>query len=358
MKDSQPPENQVSSRSRPAVIILAAGQGKRMKSARPKVLHELMGRTLLDHVLHAARFLQPAILAVVTGSGASEVEASLAGWPGAVPVRQAEQLGTGHAVLCAAELLAGFDGPVMVLPGDVPLISPQTLWDLLDAHQALEADLSCLTVTAEDPAAYGRILRDENGWLKGIIEARDASEEERAIREINSGLYVFDCRKLLECLKELKSDNVQSEYYLTDTAALFRARGYRAAAVLGPDPEEVQGINDRLDLARAQAVLRRRINLAWLAAGVTMADPRTVHIEASVRLGRDVTLGPGVVLTGATRLEAGVTVGPYTCLDNCWAGPDMIIGAHQNLAQALICPQPRSRRRPVRFKPGRRRSGF
>jgi bifunctional UDP-N-acetylglucosamine pyrophosphorylase/glucosamine-1-phosphate N-acetyltransferase len=297
-----------------AVIVLAAGQGKRLKSTRPKVLHELMGRSLLDHVLHAASFLSPSRLVVVTGAQAEEVEAAVKPRPNLVFARQARQLGTGDAVNAALGALEGFSGLAVILPGDVPLISPQTLLDLVAAHQALEADLSCLTVCPDDPAAYGRVIRDEAGWLERIVEARDATEEELALTEINSGVYVLDSVKLFEALAELKPENAQGEYYLTDVVAIFRAKGYRAAAVLSPDPDETQGVNDRLDLARAQSILRAKINASWLAAGVTMADPTTTYIEATVRLAPDVTLGPGVVLAGQVKVESGATIGPYAYL--------------------------------------------
>ncbi|MDR1085018.1 MAG: NTP transferase domain-containing protein [Deltaproteobacteria bacterium] len=338
-----------------AVIILAAGQGKRMKSDRPKVLHELMGRTLLDHVLHAAGFLSPRFLVVVTGVGASEVERSAPPTPNLTFVRQEQQLGTGHAAASAGKVLAGFKGSVVILPGDVPMVSPQTLLDLVAAHKALKADLSCLTVSVPEPAAYGRVIRDEAGWLMRIVEARDATSDELAINEINSGLYVFDSLKLFEALAELKPNNVQGEYYLTDTVSEFRARGYKAAAVLSPEPDEVQGINDRIDLARAQSVLRSRINAAWLAAGVTMADPSTTHIEATVRLSRDVTLGPGVVLTGNTRIESGASIGPYACLSNVQVGPGLMVGPHESYSGAVLYLGRKTRRRPVRRSFLRRR---
>jgi bifunctional UDP-N-acetylglucosamine pyrophosphorylase/glucosamine-1-phosphate N-acetyltransferase len=339
-----------------AAIILAAGQGKRMKSAKPKVLHEIMGRSLLSHVLHAVGFLSPNPLAVVTGVGAEAVEASVGPRPGLVFVRQERQLGTGHAVAAAAEALAGFDGPAMILPGDAPLISPQTLLDFLAAHEAMAADLSCLTVSPLDPAAYGRVVRDEAGWLSRIVEAKDATDEELAIGEINTGIYAVDAKKLFSALADLKPDNAQGEYYLTDAVAVFRARGYRCAAVQSPDPDECQGVNDRLDLARAQSILRAKINAAWLAAGVTMADPSTTHIEATVRLAQDVTLGPGVVLTGSTRVEAGASIGPYVCLSNALVGPGVLVRPARSYAWAIPLG-PHKPRRVVRraLRPRRRR---
>ncbi|MDR1872194.1 MAG: NTP transferase domain-containing protein [Deltaproteobacteria bacterium] len=333
-----------------AVVILAAGQGKRLKSAKPKVLHELMGRTLLDHVLHAVSFLKPERTVVVTGVGAEVVESSVKKRPGLIFARQTEQLGTGHAVAAASSALADFSGPVFILPGDVPMISPQTLLDFLAAHKALKADLSCLTVCPDDPAAYGRIIRDEAGWLSRIVEARDATEEELAIGEINTGLYIVDAKKLFTALADLKPNNVQGEYYLTDAVAGIRGKGYKTAAVLSPDPDEAQGINDRLDLARAQSIARARINAAWLTAGVTMADPSTTHIEASVRLSSDVTLGPGVVLTGATKIESGAVLGPYVCLHDCFVSGNLKLGPGATYSGAVL--------RPARKISGHRHRGW
>ena len=326
----------------PAVLVLAAGRGARMKSETPKVLHQLMGRPLLEHVLNAALYLAPARLVLVTGFGAEAVEARASEFlaaprpdgfatPAPIFVRQKEQLGTGHAVAQARAALADFQGPLLIMAGDVPLISPNTLESLLRAHQALEAHLSVLTVSLADPGAYGRVIRDEAGWLARIVEYRDADEDERRILEINSGLYAAEAGPLFEALDRLTADNDQREYYLTDVAADFRRRGFRAAAVEIPPASayEVLGINDRLELAEAQAILRDRINEAWLRAGVTFLDPPSTLIEASVRLGRDVRLWPGVILTGRTIVGEGAEIGPYCHLDNCRVAAGAKVPGHQ-----------------------------
>lgn len=315
----------------PAVLILAAGRGTRMKSDIPKVLHRLMGRPLVEHVINAALYLNPAKLVLVTGHGAEAVEADVAAFmaeprpkrgAGAAPepvfVRQAEQLGTGHAVSMAREVLADFPGPLVIMSGDVPLISPNTLDGFLKGHQALGADLSVLTVTLRDPGAYGRIIRDDGGWLERIVEFRDADDWQRAVREINSGLYVVDAQKLFEAIARLSPANDQKEYYLTDVVADFRAHGLKAAAVEIPESSafEVAGINDRYELAEAQAILKDRINEAWLRAGVTMLDPLSTYLESSVRLAPDVILWPGVILTGRTTIGAGAEIGPHSHLHN------------------------------------------
>ena len=315
----------------PAILIMAAGRGTRMKSETPKVLHRLMGRPLVEHVINAALYLGPAQVVLVTGFGAEEVERDVTAFmaemrhkrgqesvPEPIFVRQAEQLGTGHAVSMAREVLATFPGPVVIMSGDVPLISPNTLEGFLNAHLALEADMSVLTVTLRDPAAYGRIIRDEGGWLERIVEARDANEWEKSVREINSGLYVIKAAELFDSIARLSPANDQKEYYLTDVVADFRGRGLKAAAVEIPESAafEVGGINDRYELAEAQAILKDRINRAWMQAGVTMLDPLSTYIESSVRLAPDVTLWPGVILTGHTTIGSGVEIGPYKHLHN------------------------------------------
>ncbi len=336
--------------SSPAVLILAAGRGTRMKSETPKVLHPLLGRPLIEHVLAAALYLRPARVVVVTGFGATEVEFRVRNfladpalrWAGADPeapppqplfARQTEQLGTGHAVSVAREALADFTGPLVIMSGDVPLVAPDTLTGFLKAHQTLGADLSVLTVRLADPAAYGRILRDSANWLERIVEFRDATEEERAVREINTGLYVADTPRLFEAITRLSPDNDQKEYYLTDVVADFRSRGLKAAAVEIPEAAafEVRGINDRYELAEAQVVLRDRVNESWLRAGVTMLDPFSTFIELPVRLANDVTLWPGVLLTGRTTVGAGAEIGPYTHLHNCRVPPGAKVPGHRAL---------------------------
>lgn len=329
----------------PAVLILAAGRGARMYSEKPKVLHQLMGRPLAAHVINAARYLAPAQLVVVTGFGAEEVEREITGLmdsakrPEGEPVlnpifvRQAEQLGTGHAVSMARDALKDFPGPVLIMAGDVPLISPNTLDGFLKAHHALRADLSVLTVEMDDPAAYGRVIRDEANWLERIVEFRDATDEERQVREINSGLYVAEAAKLFESIERLTPDNDQKEYYLTDVVADFRAHGLTAAAVEIPQSiaYEVQGINNRYELAEAQAILKDRINEAWMRAGVTMLGPLSTFVECTVRLSQDVTLWPSVILSGRTTIGEGAEIGPFAHLHNCRVSPHAKVPGHQSL---------------------------
>ncbi len=315
-----------------AVLILAAGRGTRMKSALPKVLHPLMGRPILEYVLNAVLCLKPARLVVVTGFGAEAVEdisrtflssyaerfgCSLLAEP--IFAHQTEQLGTGHAVAAAKDALADFSGPLLIMAGDISLISSNTLNGFLKDHQFLGSDLSVLTVRLDNPAAYGRIIRDEAGWLARIVEYRDADEEERRVGEINSGLYLTDVVNLYQSIERLSSDNEQREYYLTDVVADFRNRGLLVAAVEIPSSlsYEVGGINDRAELAATQGLLKARINESWMKAGVTMLDPFSTLIETTVHLDTDVILWPGVILTGRTTVGAGAEIGPFCHLDDC-----------------------------------------
>jgi bifunctional UDP-N-acetylglucosamine pyrophosphorylase/glucosamine-1-phosphate N-acetyltransferase len=320
----------------PAVVILAAGLGKRMKSSKPKVLHEILGRPILAYPIHASQYLDPVKICVVVGHGASEVEKVAGGLKGVVFARQSAPLGTGHAILATKELLLSHKGMVLILPGDAPLISPQTLLDFLAAHKALGSDLSVLTVEMEDPMAYGRIIRDSSGWLDRIVEYKDANPEERLIPEINAGIYATGASLLFSALRAIKPENAQGEYYLTDIVEFCRKRGALCSAILSPDPQEVMGVNDRTDLYRCQEVLRLKILESWLKAGVTMEDPWTVTIETPVKLERDVTLGPGVILRGATKVGEGATIGPYAVVSDSSIGKGAIIPPHAVLRDALI----------------------
>jgi bifunctional UDP-N-acetylglucosamine pyrophosphorylase/glucosamine-1-phosphate N-acetyltransferase len=328
-------------RNPPAAVILAAGMGKRMKSRTPKVLHKVMGRSLLAYVLNAVQYMRPGRVLVIVGHGAEEVERSLEGTGAAGGVEfvvQEEQLGTGHAVWTAREALAGWTGPVVILSGDAPLVSPQTVLDFLAAHRALGAPLSVLTAELDDPARYGRVIRDRQGWLERIVEYRDADESERAVREVNAGVYAADPAALFGALEAVRPQNAQSEYYLTDVVGILRARGELVSAVTGPDPNEIQGVNDRADLARCQETLKLRINESWLRAGVTFHDPYSTYVEPSVRLERDSILGPGVVLSGRTRIGEGAVIGPYAVISDTEVGAYARVGPHAVLSGAKVPP--------------------
>jgi len=241
-----------------SVLVLAAGKGTRMKSDLAKVLHPMLGQPMLAHVLKAVRALKPERLVVVTGYQADRVEAVVGG-KDIIFVQQIEQLGTGHAVSVAREVLEDFSGTVLILYGDLPLLLPQTMTDFLEIHKKSEVPLSVLTVELEEPGAYGRIIRDGNGFLARIVEARDAAPEELSVKEINTGIYAVSGSVLFDLIGKLNQNNDQQEYYLTDIVGLARNQGLLAAAVMTSDPGEVLGINDQAELARSIEVIKARI---------------------------------------------------------------------------------------------------
>jgi bifunctional UDP-N-acetylglucosamine pyrophosphorylase/glucosamine-1-phosphate N-acetyltransferase len=304
----------------PTVVILAAGQGTRMRSALPKVLHEVAGRPLVEHVVRAAQLLEPARIIIVTGHGAEQVEARLRGYPVSF-VRQEEQLGTGHAFLQTQPLLAGFKGPVMLLNGDAPLLTAPPLKTLLARRQETGAGMVLLTCEVTEPRGLGRVFRDADGSVVRIVEEKEATTEERAIREVNPGFYLFEAG-IFELVRELGNDNDAGEYYITDLVNLYHKRGRTVQAVLEPGELALQvGVNDREQLAYAERLLRDRIRRDWLLAGVTMIAPEQTFIDDTVRLAEDVTLYPGVWLKGKTVVERGATVGPYVVLEDCTIEP-------------------------------------
>jgi bifunctional UDP-N-acetylglucosamine pyrophosphorylase / glucosamine-1-phosphate N-acetyltransferase len=322
-----------SSQSR-TVVVLAAGEGKRMKSALPKVLHPLLGRTLVGHVLAAAGGLEAQRTLVVVGHGADQVEAHLAEVaPGAEPVLQAVQHGTGHAVRIALEAAAreggGIGDTVVVLNGDVPLLRPETVRDLVEAHEAAGLAATVLAAEVADPTGLGRIVRDESGRLERIVEERDASAEQRAIREINAGIYAFDGALLREALSKLSTDNDQGEEYLTDVFGLLATDGRAVGVHVAADATETLGCNDRAELAVLRALLRDRVNLAWMRAGVTILDPATAWIDVTAVLEPDAVLDQNTQVRGATTVAAGATVGPdVTLVDTAVGAGATVVRAH------------------------------
>lgn len=302
------------------VIVLAAGEGTRMRSRLPKVLHQVCGRPLLGHVIAAAERVDATEVLVVVGHARERVTAALAEAHPAVRICvQAEQRGTGHAVRVALEQLreqgvAPAGGPVVVVAGDTPLLSEATLRQLLAEHDATGAAVTVLTADLADPAGYGRVLRDGAGLVTAIVEHKDADEATLAVTEINSGMYAFDPRFLADAITRLSTANAQGEEYLPDLIGMARAAGRVAAGVVAADADDILGINNRAQLAGVEAIMRRRINTAWMTAGVTMRDPATTYIDVGVTLAADVTLEPGTTLRGATAIDAGAVVGPDTTL--------------------------------------------
>lgn len=308
------------------VVVLAAGQGKRMRSELPKVLQPLAGRPLLGHVLDTARALEPAAIHVVYGHGAEAVRAAF-DETGLKWCRQAEQLGTGHAV---AQALPGIpDGArVLVLCGDVPLIRSATLEPLV-ANRA--AAVGVLTVELEDPTGYGRILRDAAGAVIGIVEHKEASPAQQAIREINTGIMIFAAEHLRGWLAALDNDNAQGEYYLTDVVSMAVDAGQTVAAVLASDPNEVLGINDKRQLAETERLHQKRTAAELLERGVTLADPARVDVRGTLEVGRDVFIDVGVVIEGRVKLGDRVRIGPYCVLRDTTLGDDTVVHSHSSL---------------------------
>jgi bifunctional UDP-N-acetylglucosamine pyrophosphorylase/glucosamine-1-phosphate N-acetyltransferase len=298
------------------VIVLAAGMGKRMRSDLPKVLHPLAGRPLLSHVLDAARSLSPRRIFVVHGHGAGKVRAALGEAPDLEWVLQAEQLGTGHAVLQAAPKLAG-DATALILYGDVPLVRAATLKQLLEA---CGKGLAVLTTDLDDPSGYGRVVRDSGGGVSRIVEHKDASEGERAIREVNAGFYALGAALLARWLSGLRNDNAQKEYYLTDIVKLAVAERVPVVAVKAPDSLELAGVNSKADLAMLERVVQEREAGRLLEAGVTLADPRRIDVRGSLECGRDVSIDVNCVFEGRVRIADGARIGPNCVLRNVSVG--------------------------------------
>lgn len=316
-----------------AHVILAAGQGTRMRSRLPKVLHPLLGKPMLLYALEAALALKPERLVVVVGHGGEKVVEALEGYPVEV-AWQKEQLGTAHALLQAEGLLRDFPGPFLVTQGDTPLLSPRTLEALLRRVRE-GAGMALLTVELLDPTGYGRILREGEKVLANV-EEKDAAPEVKAIREVNAGAYAFD-GFLFQALKEVRNENAAREYYLPDLIAIYRAHGKKVVAVRGV-AEEALGVNTREELARVEGVLLRRLRAEWMGKGVRMILPETIYLEPSVELAPDVTLWPGVVLKGKTRIGEGCEVGPYAVLEDTVLEPGAKVQAHTVAQGAHLHP--------------------
>ena len=288
-----------------AAVVMAAGIGTRMKSATPKHLHPLLGRRMVDWVVDAARGAGVERLVVVASPETSRLLEDVE------VVVQEEPLGTGDAVRCARAALADFGGDVLVLNGDVPALRPETIRALVDTHRAAGAAATVLAFEPADPGAYGRVVRDGDGRLARIVEAVDASAEELALGEVNSGIYLFRADKLWPALERLDAHNAQGELYVTDTLGLLVGDGESCAVQLADDPFEAEGVNTRAELALAAASLRDRINETHMLAGVTIVDPATTWIEAGVEIEPDVVVHPFSVIRGGVRIEGGVEIGPF-----------------------------------------------
>jgi bifunctional UDP-N-acetylglucosamine pyrophosphorylase/glucosamine-1-phosphate N-acetyltransferase len=289
------------------VVVLAAGKGTRMKSLQAKVLHKALGVSLLDRVLRTANSLTPESVVVVIGHQTELLTAALGQWPNAKAVVQEPQLGTAHALRQTESVLSGCRGCLVLLSGDVPLLRSSTVSEVIGRHLAGRAAATVVTAVVDQPDGYGRIVRT-NGEISAIVEHRDTTPAERAIREINSGIYVFDLAPLFAGLKEIGSGNVQGEYYLPDLVRIYRRDGLRVETVVLDDPREIMGVNSRKELADVTAILRDRKNDELMAAGVTIIDPATTWVESDVIIGPDTVLHPGVYLEGQTRIGSGCEI--------------------------------------------------
>ncbi|MDQ2724095.1 MAG: NTP transferase domain-containing protein [Actinomycetota bacterium] len=317
-------------------MVLAAGEGTRMRSERPKPLHRLCGRSMVLHVLHAVAAINPERAVVVVGHGADRVIKAVGEQPPAdLPidfVEQRVQRGTGDAVLVALTAFPddeGIDdgGDIIVLPGDTPLLRAPTLAALVRAHRGAGAAATVLTARITDPTGYGRIVRGRDGRVARIVEQADATEEEVAVDEINTSIYVFRRSVLAPALRRLNPDNAQGEFYLTDTISVLHDAGYPVTSMVVDDPMEAAGVNDRAQLAVAEAELRDRINERWMRRGVTMIDPERTYLDTTVELATDVVLYPGTMLQGHTVVASGAEIGPNTQLADCTVGERAVVTA-------------------------------
>ena len=326
------------SESRPAaVLILAAGEGKRMKSRVPKVLHSLCGRSMVGHALALARALDPERLVVIVGHGRDQVSAEVADQaPDALIAVQEQQLGTGHAVRMVTEALGVLRGTVVVTCGDMPLLRGETLHELLETHREDGNAVTVLTARG-DSAGYGRIVRDADGAFLRIVEERDAAPAELDIDEYNSGCYAFDGALLADAIKRVTTDNKQRQEYLTDVVEILRGDGHPIGAVLAADVAEVLGVNDRVQLAAARRALNDRILEHWMRAGATIIDPATTWVDVTVTIGQDAEIGPQTQLTGSTTIADSARVGPGCLLEDTSVGEDAMV-LHAVCRQAEIGP--------------------
>jgi bifunctional UDP-N-acetylglucosamine pyrophosphorylase / glucosamine-1-phosphate N-acetyltransferase len=289
------------------IVVLAAGKGTRMKSARPKVLHRVAGVPMIDHVLASASVLEPRTTTVVVGHQAEALKAALAGHPGLTFVVQEPQRGTAHALLVAEPALRGQNGTLVLLYGDVPMLTAQTLKLLLDRHMSTRVAATVLTAVVDRPHGYGRIVRSGE-QIARIVEERDASSAEREIREINSGIYAFALDGLFDAVRTIAPQNAQQEYYLTDLVAVYRGRGLGVETATVSNADEIRGINSRTELAEVSRIVRQKTNDALMAAGVTIEDPATTYIDEGVQIGADTIIHPGVAIEGRTTIGAGCEI--------------------------------------------------
>jgi bifunctional UDP-N-acetylglucosamine pyrophosphorylase/glucosamine-1-phosphate N-acetyltransferase len=319
-----------------AAIILAAGKGTRMKSDLVKVLHPILGIPMLSYPIELSlNELKAKKTVVVVGHQADRIQERFRNQRVDFALQE-EQLGTGHAVLQALPFLQSFDGTVLILCGDVPLVKSETLHAFISTHRKEESTLSVLTAVVEKPFGYGRIVRNPEGWLEKIVEEKDASEEERTIQEINTGIFCVKARFLTEGLKEIGRENAQGEYYLTDLVEIAKRKGLRCSAYVAADPVEVMGINTRVDLAIASGRLRQEKLRGLMISGVTILDPETTYVDRTVKVGKDTLLYPNCHLQGATKIGERCVIEPNSKILDSIIGNDVTIRANSVITESKI----------------------
>jgi len=314
-------------------IVLAAGQGKRMKSKQYKVLHPVCGKPMVGHVIDTVKKANSEQIVVVVGHGAEQVMAYIGDQ--AQFVKQEQQLGTGHAVQQAEALLGHEDGTTIVICGDTPLVQSSTIEEMLKLHEQSGAGATILTATFPNPTGYGRIIRNNDGFVERIVEQKDCTPEEAAVQEINTGTYCFDNKKLFAALRQINNNNAQGEYYLTDVIGILKSAGEVVQGYNTPDLAEAIGVNDRVALAEAEGLMRARINRQHLINGVSLIDPASTYIEADVTIGADTVIYPGVVLKGETTIGEDCVIGPQSEISNSTIASGVHI-KHSVLDKAVV----------------------
>lgn len=304
-------------------IVLAAGQGTRMKSKKYKVLHPVLGRPMVQHVIDQLQTLQLKKVMTIVGHGAEQVKQQLG--ESSEFVLQEEQLGTGHAVKQAAPMIGNEQGVTLVVCGDTPLLTADTLAALFDQHIQSQAKATVLTTTITDPTGYGRVIRDADGNVAKIVEHKDATSDQLLVNEINTGTYCFDNELLFDALNKVSNDNAQGEYYLPDVIEILKQANETIAAYQTTDADETIGVNDRVALAKAEKVMKNRINLEHMRNGVSIIDPDNTYIGPSVRIEQDVVVEPGCIINGETIIRTGSIIGAHTEINNCAIGENTSI---------------------------------
>lgn len=336
---------QSNGRQRPcAAVLLAAGKSTRMVTDLPKVLHEVCGRPMLAYVVDACREAGVSPVLVVVGYRQEDVVAAFPQEPDLRFVTQAEQKGTGHAVLMCREALEGFDGNVLVLAGDMPLIRSETVKLLIQTHEREHAAVTLATTILDDPTGYGRIVRDAYGNLQGIVEHADCTPEQRKIKEVNPSYYCFDKKLLLAALDEIRPENVKGEYYLTDALRILIHQGHRAVAVTAVPPQDAMGVNSRQQLADCGKIMQNRIQSTLMNTGVTIVDPPNTWIDARARIGRDTVVHPFTYIHGRVQIGARCSIGPFAYIrDGTRIADDVVVGVFAELKNCSLGEGTRAR---------------